>query len=675
MKRMVFDSNGKLTSIDNSSLETFPNSYKKHKLKTSDSLNFLEDEQFDNIFEKNFWSLHSEEKSIPPLIFSNGKTQEDVVKEILSLIQKGTKVIFLHGTCGTGKSAIALNVARILGKSSIIVPVKALQRQYEHDYIEKKYLIKSDGKKMKIAMVTGKENHDSLIKPGSSCADPSLPENIKFTEKNYSQILEYYRENPFISNKEIPDIKNMRRISVAPSNPYWSPILPATIELNMLRDSLKKRYLGCDGKEYIFYHRKRGCSYYDQYMSYIMADAIIFNSAKYKSELSIGRKPLTEVDIIDEADEFLDSLFQQEELNLSRLSSALKLIFPEHPQANEQKDKILNLIELEEKNKRALGIDENKVYKIEESKIKEILQILSSSPELEAEIILDELNYSNKVLEISKNITDYSEVYLTYKKEEENLFAKLVSTNLAAKFKDILNKTKTLILMSGTLHSDSIIKNIFKIEKYEIVEAETLNIGSIEITRTGKEFDCKYSNFKEKHSREDYLSALSSSVEKAEKPILIHVNAFQDLPKEDEKESFEIFNLMSSEKLKQLQEEDKTGRAVSIFKKGLSDSLFTTKCSRGIDFPGDTCKSIVFTKYPNPNISDTFWKILQRTHPEYFWEFYKDKAQREFLQRIFRALRSHDDHVKILSPDLRVLDAVKNLQTSMLNQQNTQKLK
>jgi len=680
MERMVFNSNGKLISIDNSKLETFPNSYpsqqkKKHKLKTSDSLNFLEEEQFDNIFEKACWSLHSEDKAIPPLIFSNGKTQEDIVKEILNLIKEGTKVIFLHGTCGTGKSAIALNVARILGKSSIIVPVKALQRQYEHDYIENKYLIKSNGSKMKIAMVTGKENHDSLIKSGSSCADPSLPENIKFTEKNYSQILEYYRENPFISNKEIPDIKSMRRISIAPANPYWSPILPASIEINMLRDSLKKRYLGCDGKEYIFYHRKRGCSYYDQYMSYIMADAIIFNSAKYKSELSIGRKPLTEVDIIDEADEFLDSLFQQEELNLSRLSSSLKLIFPEDLRAVEQKDKILSLIELEEKNKRALGIDENHVFKIEESKIREILQTLSSSAELEGEIVLDELNYSNKALEISKNITDYSEVYLTYRKEEENLFAKLVSTNLAAKFKDILNKTKALILMSGTLHSDSIIKNIFKIEKYKIVEAETLNIGSIEITKTGKEFDCKYSNFKEKHSREDYLSALSSSVERAEKPILIHVNAFQDLPKEDEKESLNLFNLMSSEKLKKLQEEDKTGRAVSIFKKGLSDSLFTTKCSRGIDFPGDTCRSIVFTKFPNPNISDTFWKILQRTHPEYFWEFYKDKAHREFLQRIFRAVRSRDDHVKILSPDLRVLDAVKTLQTSMLNQQNTQKLK
>jgi Rad3-related DNA helicase len=74
------------------------------------------------------------------------------------------------------------------------------------------------------------------------------------------------------------------------------------------------------------------------------------------------------------------------------------------------------------------------------------------------------------------------------------------------------------------------------------------------------------------------------------------------------------------------------------------------------------CNSVIFTKYPNPNVSDTFWKILQRTHPDSFWDFYRDKAYREFLQRIYRAVRSINDHVYILSPDIRVLDSVKRLQ-------------
>ena len=77
------------------------------------------------------WNLYEKEKFLKPLKFSNGKTQEDVVKEIVNSIKEGEKIIFVHGVCGTGKSAIALNVARNLGKSSIVVPGKNLQKQYK----------------------------------------------------------------------------------------------------------------------------------------------------------------------------------------------------------------------------------------------------------------------------------------------------------------------------------------------------------------------------------------------------------------------------------------------------------------------------------------------------------------------------------------------------------------
>jgi len=667
MSRLVFDEQGKLTGVDGGFIEkkTYPTLRKKGKLKTSSSLEFLkESEVMKDIFSKDYWSLYSGEKMLEPLKFSNGKTQEDVVKEVVEL-SKNNKVIFLHGTCGSGKSAIALNVSRVLGKASIVVPVKALQRQYEEDYITKKYLIKQKGKKMKIAMITGKENHDSIIKPGFSCAEPSLPENIKITEKNYEKIFEYVKENPFVRNPEGFSLKNIRRISIAPSNPYWSPILPADYELKILSDSKKIKYRAVDGRDYIFYHRKKGCSYYDQHLAYNEADVIIFNSAKYKSELSIGRKPLTEIDIIDEADEFLDSFFQQEEINLTRLSGALGNIFPDSQKAKESIDKIRELIRLEEKNKKALGVNEDQVFQLFETKVKEILTEFISNSELEAEIVLDELNYSNKALESSKNFEhSLKDLYLTYRLDEENnLYVRLVSTNLSGKFQDLLNKTNVLVLMSGTLHSDNIVKNIFGIKNYAVVNAENLNFGSTEIVRTGLEFDCRYSNFySNQHTREEYLKALSKSIDKAEKPVLVHVNAFQDLPTEIEKEKLEPTNLISSEFLKKTQSEDKTGRAVSNFKEGNSDYLFSTKCTRGVDFPGETCNSIVFTKYPNPNVSDTFWKVLQKTHPTYYWDFYKDKAWREFLQRIYRALRSPNDFVKILSPDKRVLDAVKKLQ-------------
>lgn len=658
-------------------------------LKTAASLEFLKEEEsvngnpLNNISSNavglgisngsGYWSLftndNNQEISLQPLKFTNNKTQEDVVREVVELSGKH-KVIFIHGTCGSGKSAIALNIARVLGKSSIVVPVKALQRQYEEDYITKKYLRRSDGKKMKIAMITGRENHDSIIHPGVSCADPSLPENIKITEKNYGKIMEYVMENPFLHNPKALNLQGIRRATIAASNPYWSPILPVAFELKVLTDAKRRLYKGVDGNEYVFHHRKRGCSYYDQYLAYFDADVTIFNSAKYRAELSLGRKPVTKVDIIDEADEFLDEFFQQEELNLSRVLASARGFYPDSNLAQKSLEKIRKLIELEEQNKRATGIREDDVFQANQTKIKELLQEFISGKDLEAEIVMDELSYLNEALETAKTFEhSLDSLYLTYRKNEEgNILIKLVSTDISGKFNDLMNKTKNLVFMSGTLHSENIIKNIFGIDDFKIVHAEELNFGSTEIIMTGKEFDCKYSNFtSNKKSRKDYLSALSECIAKAKPPVLIHVNAFKDLPTEDEISQLSLQNLESSESLKSNQREDKEGFLVSNFKKGKTPHLFTTKCSRGIDFPGEMCNSIIFTKYPNPNVSDTFWKVLQKTHPDYYWEFYRDKAWRGFLQRIYRALRSPNDHVKVLSPDTRVLEQVKKLQN--MNQQ------
>lgn len=676
MSRIKFNSSGKMEAVDGKLVEFELASelkeeddyeYGQVKLKTSDSLEFLKEEvspAMESIFEKEHWSLKNSSADLKPLKFSNGKTQEDVVREILGLINDGHKVIFLYGTCGTGKSAIALNIARGLGKASIVVPVKALQRQYEEDYMGKMSVVKKNGRKMKIAMLTGRENHDSIFFPGKSCADPSLPENIKITEKNYGQLLEYYKDNPFVNNKDSIDLEDIRRLSIAPSNPYWSPILPADFEVHIFKDAEKKKYKGLNGREFVFYHRKKGCSYYDQYLAYLSADVIIFNSAKYLSEHALGRKPQTDIEIIDEADDFLDSLFQQQEINITRVAGALKSLAVQTHKAQQGKDKILELLELEERNKKALGVDPNVIFSINETKLRQILEILASNSELESEITLEDMNYTNKALEASRIFKgSLDDVYLTYRKEEDNLFVSLVSTNLSGKLKDIIDNNKTLVFMSGTLHSPQVLKNIFKIKDFKIVEAETFNLGSVEIIRTGKEIDCKYSNFSNgNHTKEQYLKALSSSMAKAVKPTLVHVHAFQDLPSEDEKSKFDLDNLMSYEQLYRIQKEDKSGKNVSLFKEGMSDTLFSTKCSRGVDFPGNICRSIVFTKYPNPNISDIFWKVLKEKHPDYFWDFYKDKARREFLQRIYRAVRSHDDHVYILSPDTRVLDAVRELQ-------------
>jgi len=109
--------------------------------------------------------------------------------------------------------------------------------------------------------------------------------------------------------------------------------------------------------------------------------------------------------------------------------------------------------------------------------------------------------------------------------------------------------------------------------------------------------------------------------------------------------------------LREMQEKDKKSSEIERFKSGKVDILFTTKCSRGIDFPGEQCNSIILTRYPYPDIQSLFWQILRKQNQKQFREFYLDKSKRELLQKIYRGLRFKEDHIILLSPDSRVLDA------------------
>jgi Rad3-related DNA helicase len=251
--------------------------------------------------------------------------------------------------------------------------------------------------------------------------------------------------------------------------------------------------------------------------------------------------------------------------------------------------------------------------------------------------------------------------YVTFTKKDGVLITNIVTTNLAKRFKDMAEKNKIIVLMSGTLHSKEVLRDIFGIEDFKVIEAEVQQQGQIGINKTGLEMDCKYSNFSSgKNSREDYLIALDKSIEISKKPTLVHVNSFADLPSTLEKRELELKNLIDKEELREIQVGDGSGRLIQEFKEGKKNVLFSTRASRGIDFPGKECNSIVFTKYPNPNVQDAFWKILSKTNPSQYWNFYKDKAKRELLQKVYRGLRFNEDHVDVLSPDSRVLDFFKN---------------
>ena len=643
------------------------------------------------------WSLYQNKKFLEPLEFSNGKSQEDVVKEVLKSIDEGHKIIFIQGVCGTGKSAIALNIARNVGKTSIVVPGKSLQKQYKDDYGENlvsennKYLLNKNNEKLKINVMTGRNNHQCVFlknneikipkikkeinlklndifefskkeleeknKKDFSADNQKIPCKIEIKEKNFRRIKEYLKENKNINLRNIIKINDVKRIPLASICPYWSPVLPDKYELKNIKFLDKKTYEGLEDTKFIIYKRTPGCKFYEQFDSYIDSDVIVFNSLKYKLESALNRKPKTKIEIIDECDEFLDGFSNQRTIYLDRLQNSLIQLTGINEEVNKIVKQMISLItEIKFDNKTNETIKFNKIIPLKENSIYTLFKLFLDSPKFLEEI--EEENYLFEIEETVKMFEDFfDETYLTFSNQENNTLVNVTTTNLAKKFKEMIDKNEVIVLMSGTLHSENVLKNVFGINDFIKIDAEIQQQGNIEIKRTGFEVDCRYENFSNgKFTREQYLKALSKSIEISKKPTLIHINAFNDLPTEEEIEKFNIDNLISRGELRELQNNDKSNIIVENFKKGKINVLFTTKCARGIDFPGKECNSIIFTKYPNPNIQDDFWRILKQTKPQYYWDFYKDKAKRELLQKIYRGLRSKEDHIYLLSPDARVLD-------------------
>ncbi|MEN9625966.1 MAG: hypothetical protein RL557_294 [archaeon] len=633
----------------------------------------------------NMWSLYEQEQALSPLVFSNGKTQQQVVEEVLTAISEGYKLIFIAGMCGTGKSAIALNLARVMGKTSIVVPIKSLQEQYTKDYSEKLHVMdKTDKQKLKISSIVGRQNfkckyrEENLIPEkylireknarlsdtflgrtpsfersnDESCDNELLPCKIEIKEKHFSIIKDYLKQNPGVKLTDFSSIHDVKRISIAPVCPYWSPILPREFDIHF-KDSKKISYKGLDGLDFVFHQRKPGCTYYGQYTAYSEADVIIFNSLKYKIETLMNRKPSTELEIIDECDEFLDSFANQEKISLNRLLFALNFLFSDE----HTKPTIDELTDITNALSRKYTAGEE-VYEVKGSLVEELIKKIIAGMEALHATEIDENNYLFHVEEVALTFAEFiDETFFSVEKKDEDLVINLVTTNLKKRFEEMVDKNKVFVLMSGTLHSPEVLKHIFGIEHYKVIEAETNHQGDLIKCKHGYEIDCKFSNFQsEKISREQYLKTFSKTVASAKKPIVVHLTSFNDLPNEHEKERFELDNLPTQQEVIREQEADPLGERVKEFKQKKFPILFTTKCSRGIDFPGDTCNSIIISRFPYPNISSLFWKILKKTHPQYFMDFYLDKAHRELLQKIYRGLRSKNDRVYLLSPDVRVLN-------------------
>ncbi|KXA97304.1 hypothetical protein AKJ38_01550 [candidate division MSBL1 archaeon SCGC-AAA259I14] len=145
--------------------------------------------------------------------------------------------------------------------------------------------------------------------------------------------------------------------------------------------------------------------------------------------------------------------------------------------------------------------------------------------------------------------------------------------------------------------------------------------------RLGVEKTVNNRRWKNYSFRKRYGKVRDEILERVEKPCFVPVHATKYLHRDIEK----------------LTEEEK---------KEIDGVTFSTKMDRGSDL--EEMESVVLLKYPFPNLGDSLLKATKkRLGEKKFWTYYRDIAEREFIQQIGRTVRSPDDEVEFWSPDAK----------------------
>jgi Rad3-related DNA helicase len=512
---------------------------------------------------------------LPPRRYSTGKTQLDLIREILDAF-KNSDLVLLRGMVGSGKSIVGIRTILEFGKGVVSVPTKVLSDQYARAYERDKYFLKEDGSKAKIGILKGRRN---FVCPyarrrghETTCADKSLPCRRPLDRESGEHRIDALREDPF-----------------------WGFIFPAEVA-DRIRDVKKYPYEGITGKWTLCERGK--CPYWEQFGAYHDSDVIVMNSMKWAAEVAIGRLPRVPMVVVDEADDWLDSL-------------ALKVSV-----TDKRIDVLGGKIQDEESLEELSGIWEGTLSG--ERDPLELAIYLTTLMEETDETSTDFFWKLKSVLE------EWAHVECEVR---ENTVLYLVPDPQPVLQKFFRKLGGKWLLMSATVQSQEVLREVFGIEPV-LVEGETRFPGKLIQRRLGREKAVNYKRWSDGNFRLGYWDFLSEIMRMAKRPSFLPVHAFKYLPPE-------LADKIASEKTDVIEEEG---------------VMITTKMDRGADLKG--MGSVIITKFPFPEREDPLLRGMEkRLGKRAFWRYYRDIAERCFVQQIGRVLRSDADVVEFWSPD------------------------
>lgn len=444
------------------------------------------------------------------------------------------------------------------------------------------------------------------------------------------------------------------------------------------------------------------CPYYKQFYSYVQSDVIVFNSAKWNLETTMGRKPKVKLEIVDEGDYWLDS--QSTTIELTR--SSIDKIFPFSNRMKHIKMDTLTRFDMSFKKIKTgvAKVNAGDASIISAKDYKELFYSIGVCLLEYKKQAEDDDSIEQKLLDIDtiRHYADVASLSVVEGKREETRVIKCYipypDKLLETLFK---SSSKNIILTSGTMHENSVLSKLFGInaDNYvvDILNGRKEHPGKLKCIRPSKNspmsmVKVNYTSWQSPEFQAYYflvlnyiLDQLKDGIDKATgKPgeakilvltpakkyaegILKRPDVFVDFAKGRSHDDADVKpaidtnlndymegTLTDVRKIKDIDIE-LNGDVLRTDKQ----IIVSTRMIRGTDLRDNKCRAIVMTKWPVGDISDGYLQsIKKRFGDKIFWEIIRDKAAREAVQYVSRGLRHELDWSYFATPDSMAFDQV-----------------
>lgn len=627
--------------------------------------------------------------SLAPRAYSTGLTQDEAVRAILTPFRKARRegreqdIFFIAGT-GSGKSLVALNVAaRVGGRALIAIPTVNLQDQYEEAAASKRVL-RPDGRPLSVASVKGRRRYACAFE-GGSAADPHVCQRGgKNKDMKWRKAASCPHWAPTMSRNGYDALVNNRHDVMATES------LDPNAERFLLElEERSRAFVGVNGEEYV-HVGPRGCDYMDAHYAFAAADVILLSNKKWQIETELGRKPKVDLEVFDEADGFLDELFDEQRITvegleqlLSRISFAAKILsLPEEDLRMEErlamKDPIPALLPdphgymaLQSLTRRLRtfespeDFDDDKTWRALEA----VPRMLAEWPRraierLRAEFAgapwaslhVENLLVGGAIQDDDENIVAKIKGFVEAK---ESLIVAYDGTgvyftyaNLSAPLRRLAQQSAPLRLwMSATFPSEKILKMVYGFRDPVIVRGEPRFQGTLRVVAHDPP-KITHATWGQASTRKAFVDALHGVFERipADEQAIVVVHGKQRL--------LDVADLSPIARWLVAELEDDAERheaRLEQFFAGERKVLASTRIARGVDFAGDKARHVVLIKDPLPNLRSRRFQVLaKRWSDELLFSYADDIASRTLAQMVGRGLRHEKDWVKLWALDAQI---------------------